>query len=137
MPGIQFPSNPEIPIAQSTTRSFSGTGACAPAVFLFHCVVHRDLSSCPLAFSGSPRRRSKPMADPCQTMQTPLGVALERSSASAKSVGLTFFAEAAPMLFPMYTVAADVLLKMTTVEPHEKLKAGSHVVIKRDVSLSH
>ena len=32
------------------------------------------------------------------------------------------------MLFPMYTVAADVLLKMTTVEPHEKLKAGSHVV---------
>ena len=27
------------------------------------------------------------------------------------------------MLFPMYTVAADVLLKMTKVEPHEKLKA--------------
>jgi len=34
------------------------------------------------------------------------------------------------MLFPMYTVAADVLLKMTTVEPHEKLKAGSHIVEK-------
>ena len=31
------------------------------------------------------------------------------------------------MLFPMYTVAADVLLKMTRVEPHEKLKARSHV----------
>ena len=30
------------------------------------------------------------------------------------------------MLFPMYTVAADVLLKMTRVEPHEKLKAGVH-----------
>ena len=28
------------------------------------------------------------------------------------------------MLFPMYTVAADVLLKMTRVEPHEVLKAG-------------
>ena len=27
------------------------------------------------------------------------------------------------MLFPMYTVAADVLLKMTRVEPHERLKA--------------
>ena len=35
------------------------------------------------------------------------------------------------MLFPMYTVAAHVLLKMTTVEPHEKLKAGSHVVNKK------
>ncbi|CAE7224813.1 ANKRD17, partial [Symbiodinium sp. CCMP2456] len=31
-------------------------------------------------------------------------------------------ADAAPMLFPMYTVAADVLLKMTKVEPHEDLK---------------
>ena len=28
------------------------------------------------------------------------------------------------MLFPMYTVASDVLLKMTKVEPHEKLKAA-------------
>ena len=33
-------------------------------------------------------------------------------------------AQAAPLLFPMYTVAADVLLKMTKVEPHEDLKAG-------------
>ena len=33
-------------------------------------------------------------------------------------------AQDAPMLFPMYTVAADELLKMTKVEPHEKLKAG-------------
>ena len=28
------------------------------------------------------------------------------------------------MLFPMYTVAADLLLKMTKVEPQEVLKAG-------------
>ena len=28
------------------------------------------------------------------------------------------------MLFPMYTVASDVLLKMTKVEPHEELKAS-------------
>ena len=28
------------------------------------------------------------------------------------------------MLFPMHTVTADVLMKMTEVEPHEKLKAG-------------
>ncbi|CAE7217888.1 Psmd10, partial [Symbiodinium microadriaticum] len=35
---------------------------------------------------------------------------------------------AAPMLFPMYTVAADVLLKMTQVEPHEKLKAWGQLV---------
>ena len=33
--------------------------------------------------------------------------------------------EANPMLFPMYTVAADVLMKMTKVEPHERLKALS------------
>ena len=31
--------------------------------------------------------------------------------------------EAPPMLFPMYTVASHVLLQMTSVEPHEKLKA--------------
>ena len=29
------------------------------------------------------------------------------------------------MLFPMYTVTAEVLLSMTKVEPHEKLKAGA------------
>ena len=29
------------------------------------------------------------------------------------------------MRFPMYTVAADVLLKMTKVEPHEMLKAAA------------
>ena len=29
------------------------------------------------------------------------------------------------MLFPMYTVASDVLLKMTRVEPHEMLKAAA------------
>ena len=34
------------------------------------------------------------------------------------------------MLFPMYTVAADVLLKMTQVEPHEKLKAGGKFEIE-------
>ena len=38
------------------------------------------------------------------------------------------------MLFPMYTVAVDVLLKMTRVEPHEKLKARS-LVVETDVSL--
>ena len=37
------------------------------------------------------------------------------------------------MLFPMYTVAADVLLKMTTVEPHEMLKAATPW--SQDVSL--
>ncbi|CAE7388613.1 ANKRD44, partial [Symbiodinium sp. KB8] len=36
---------------------------------------------------------------------------------------------AAPILFPMYTVAADVLLKMTKVEPHEKLKAQGELII--------
>ena len=39
-------------------------------------------------------------------------------------------AQAAPMLFPMYTVAADELLKMTKVEPHEKLKAAGKVGIE-------
>ena len=28
------------------------------------------------------------------------------------------------MLFPMYTVPADILLKMTTIRPHEELKAS-------------
>ena len=28
------------------------------------------------------------------------------------------------MLFPMYTVAVDVVLKMKQVRPHEHLKAG-------------
>ncbi|OLQ14426.1 Ankyrin-2 [Symbiodinium microadriaticum] len=32
------------------------------------------------------------------------------------------------MLFPMYTVASDVLLKMTKVEPHEKLKESGQLV---------
>ncbi|CAE7467023.1 unnamed protein product, partial [Symbiodinium necroappetens] len=32
------------------------------------------------------------------------------------------------MLFPMYTVTADVLLSMTKVEPHEKLKAWGKLV---------
>ena len=27
------------------------------------------------------------------------------------------------MLFPMYTVSSKVLLRMTTVQPHEELKA--------------
>ena len=35
------------------------------------------------------------------------------------------------MLFPMYTVAADVLLQMTKVEPHEKLKALNKIGIER------
>ncbi|CAE7042347.1 ANKRD44 [Symbiodinium sp. KB8] len=33
------------------------------------------------------------------------------------------------MLFPMYTVAADMLLKMTKVEPHEELKARGELVV--------
>ncbi|CAE7665077.1 ANKK1 [Symbiodinium sp. KB8] len=33
------------------------------------------------------------------------------------------------MQFPMYTVAAELLLKMTKVEPHEKLKARGELVI--------
>ena len=32
-------------------------------------------------------------------------------------------AEVTPMLFPMYTVAAEVVLGMSKVEPHEVLKA--------------
>ena len=32
-------------------------------------------------------------------------------------------AQVPPMHYPMYTVHADVLLKMTKVEPHEQLKA--------------
>ena len=31
--------------------------------------------------------------------------------------------EVAPLHFPMYTVSVERLLKMTAVEPHEKLKA--------------
>ena len=31
--------------------------------------------------------------------------------------------KAVPMFFPMYTVPADGLLKMTKIEPHEDLKA--------------
>ena len=29
------------------------------------------------------------------------------------------------MLFPMYTVAADKVLQMTRIDPHEELKAGN------------
>ena len=29
------------------------------------------------------------------------------------------------MLFPMYTVAVETLLRMTAVQPHEELKAGA------------
>ena len=32
-------------------------------------------------------------------------------------------AQVAPLHFPMYTVSVELLLKMTAVEPHEKLKA--------------
>ncbi|CAE7549321.1 ANK2 [Symbiodinium microadriaticum] len=39
---------------------------------------------------------------------------------------------AAPMLFPMHTVTADVLMKMTEVEPHEKLKARGELVVFSD-----
>ena len=49
----------------------------------------------------------------------------------AKCIITDRIAQAAPMLFPMYTVAADVLLKMTKVEPHEDLKAGAHVERER------
>eukprot|EP00439_Symbiodinium_sp_Y106_P033238 s1911_g3.t7 len=41
-------------------------------------------------------------------------------------------ADATPVLFPMYTVAADVLLKMTRVEPHEMLKARGELVVFSD-----
>lgn len=42
--------------------------------------------------------------------------------------------EAPSMLFPMYTVASDVLLKMTKVEPHEELKArGELTVFNEDI----
>ena len=34
------------------------------------------------------------------------------------------------MLFPMYTVTAEVLLKMTEVEPHEKLKAAKLAAVR-------
>eukprot|EP00439_Symbiodinium_sp_Y106_P077221 s29_g16.t1 len=37
--------------------------------------------------------------------------------------------DAVPMQFPMYTVAAELLLKMTEVEPHEKLKARGELVV--------
>ena len=33
------------------------------------------------------------------------------------------FGQAAPMLFPMYTVASALLLRMTKIQPHEELKA--------------
>ena len=33
-------------------------------------------------------------------------------------------AQAFPALFPMYTVSSDILLSMTKIEPHEKLKAA-------------
>ena len=72
------------------------------------------------------------MADPCPMMQTPLGIALVECR--SESIRFAAFSEAAPMLFPMYTVAVDVLLKMTRVEPHEKLKARS-LVVETDVSL--
>ncbi|CAE7480238.1 anks1b [Symbiodinium sp. CCMP2592] len=37
-----------------------------------------------------------------------------------------------PMLFPMYTVSVDLLLKMTKVEPHEDLKANGSLTIFDD-----
>ena len=48
----------------------------------------------------------------------------------AKCIMTDRVAQAAPMLFPMYTVAADVLLKMTKVEPHEDLKAGAKLGVE-------
>eukprot|EP00439_Symbiodinium_sp_Y106_P058446 s2342_g8.t1 len=43
-------------------------------------------------------------------------------------------ADAPSMLFPMYTVASDVLLNMTRVEPHEDLKArGELTVFSEDI----
>ncbi|CAE7666476.1 ANKRD17 [Symbiodinium sp. CCMP2456] len=38
-------------------------------------------------------------------------------------------ADAASMLFPMYTVASEILLKMTKVEPHEELKARGELTV--------
>ena len=43
-------------------------------------------------------------------------------------LGDCFIAQAAPMLFPMYTVPVDVLLRMTNIEPHETLKAAKNVM---------
>ncbi|CAE7697127.1 unnamed protein product, partial [Symbiodinium sp. CCMP2456] len=36
---------------------------------------------------------------------------------------------AAPMLFPMYTIPCELLLQMTTIQPHEQLKAKGDVII--------
>ncbi|CAE7709774.1 ANKRD17 [Symbiodinium sp. CCMP2456] len=41
-------------------------------------------------------------------------------------------ADAAAMLFPMYTVSVDVLLEMTKVEPHEELKARGELTVFSD-----
>ncbi|OLQ14444.1 Ankyrin repeat domain-containing protein 17 [Symbiodinium microadriaticum] len=49
-------------------------------------------------------------------------VSLLAQSTRHSFIAQLFGARVPPMLFPMYTVAADVLLKMTKVEPHEKLK---------------
>ncbi|CAE7258149.1 ANKRD44 [Symbiodinium microadriaticum] len=41
-------------------------------------------------------------------------------------------ADAFPALFPMYTVSSDILLSMTKIEPHEKLKARGQLVAFTD-----
>ena len=53
---------------------------------------------------------------PCITAGKP--TALERYARSLATVD-----DAAAMLFPMYTVAVEALLKMTRLKPHEELKA--------------
>ncbi|CAE7364271.1 BMY1, partial [Symbiodinium pilosum] len=57
---------------------------------------------------------------------------LPRSSAAQAELDaspLFDAAGAAPMLFPMYTVAAEVLLEMTEIRPHEELKVRGDLVI--------
>ena len=40
------------------------------------------------------------------------------------------------MLFPMYTVAAETLVKMTKMEPHEQLKAENALRDRHEGHLS-
>ena len=48
------------------------------------------------------------------------------------AVGLVHGPEVTLVVFPMYTVAVDVVLKMTKVEAHEVLKARNELVIFHD-----
>ena len=39
-----------------------------------------------------------------------------------------FASQALAMLYPMYAVRAEVLLEMTRIDAHEKLKAGNNIL---------